>query len=102
MTFVATKRFHGAGVLTGNWTWGRLISDADVVDPNQTDQGIIGYIQDFNNKRAERSLSTFAVRHRVNIVYSLGLPCGASNYSAARLAEAMEISRRNSLRMPIK
>jgi hypothetical protein len=76
MTFVATKRFHGAGVLTGNWTWGRLISDADVVDPNQTDQGIIGYIQDFNNKRAERSLSTFAVRHRVNIVYSLGLPFG--------------------------
>ena len=76
MTFRATKRFRGAGVLTGNWTWGRLISDADVVDPNQTDQGIIGYIQDFNNKGAERSLSTFAVRHRVNIVYSLGLPFG--------------------------
>jgi hypothetical protein len=81
-----SRRFARGVSLMGNYTWSKSIDNA---------AGIGGggrlVVQDDNNFRAERGLSSFDVRHRLNFNYMLELPFGpgrkflATPGAAARL-----------------
>jgi Carboxypeptidase regulatory-like domain len=71
----AVKRFHAGGTLSANYTWSKNISDADTSFGFLESNGV-GSIQDFNNPRASRSLTSFNVAHRVVVSYVMDLPFG--------------------------
>jgi hypothetical protein len=83
MSASATKRFGTGGRLNANWTWAKMITDADVVNGIQMEStsgglggGAVGYLQDFTNKKAERALGSFSTRQRAVISYVLDMPFG--------------------------
>src|SRR6202043_1929923 len=71
------KRFANGGAILADYTWAKLISNAEGVFPffelNSTG---VGAIQDYTNLRAERSLAAFDVPHRFVLSYILELPFG--------------------------
>jgi hypothetical protein len=71
------KRFANGGAILADYTWAKLISNAEGVFPffelNSTG---VGAIQDYTNLRAERSLAAFDVPHRFVLSYVLELPFG--------------------------
>lgn len=69
------KRFKGGSILTGSYTWSKLISNTDTLTSWLESHGTAG-IQDWNNLRAEKSLASFDVPHRVVVSYVLDLPFG--------------------------
>ena len=68
------RRFAGAGSLLVAYTNAKLISDADTL--TNWLEASSGSIQDFNNLKAERSLSSQDVPQRLVISYVLDLPFG--------------------------
>ena len=79
------RRFARGVSLMGNYTWSKSIDNAASI-------GGAGQlvVQDDNNFRAERGLSSFDVRHRMNVNYVLNLPFGPGR---KYLAEAGLASR---------
>jgi len=68
------RRFAGAGSLLVAYTNAKLISDADTL--TNWLEASSGSIQDFNNLKGERSLSSQDVPQRLVISYVLDLPFG--------------------------
>jgi Carboxypeptidase regulatory-like domain len=71
------KRFGAGGTLLAAYTWSKLISNTDgVTSWLEGDTGGIAGVQDWNNLRAERSLSSDDIPQRLVISYALDLPFG--------------------------
>ena len=69
------RRFAGGGSLLVAYTNAKLISNADTLT-NWLEGGGTGAIQDYNNLRGERSLSSQDVAQRLVISYVVDLPFG--------------------------
>jgi Carboxypeptidase regulatory-like domain len=71
------KRFSYGGAILADYTWAKLISNAEGVSPYfELNTAGAGAIQDYTNLRAERSLAGFDVPHRFVLSYVLELPFG--------------------------
>jgi hypothetical protein len=72
-----TKRFQGGGTMLVAYTNAKLLSDTDTLTSwLEGDTGGVGQIQDWNNLKGERSLSSQDVSQRLIISYVLDLPFG--------------------------
>jgi hypothetical protein len=72
-----TKRFQGGGTLLAAYTNAKLISNTDTLTTwLETDTGGVGSVQDWNNLKGERSLSSQDIPQRLVISYVLDLPFG--------------------------
>lgn len=69
----AERRFGAAGVLGGNVTWAKLLSNTDSLAAGG---GGTGAVQDWYNLNAEKSLESFDVPVRAVIRYVYPLPIG--------------------------
>lgn len=69
------KRFGDGGVLSGNYTWAKIIGNVDTAGAS-LEFGSVGTFQDYDNLRADRSLLSNDVRQRGVISYALDLPFG--------------------------
>lgn len=70
-------RFRTGGVLSGSYTWAKLISNTDTLTSWLENHGAAG-VQDWNNLRGEKSLATYDLRHRLVVSYVLDLPFGTN------------------------
>src|SRR5207237_9495063 len=73
-----TRRFQGGGTLLVAYTNAKLLSNTDTLTSwleNGTTGGV-GQVQDWNNLKGERSLSSQDVSQRLVISYVLDLPFG--------------------------
>ena len=86
------KRFSYGGAILANYTWAKLISNsegtANFLELNSTGSGAI---QDYTNLRAERSLASFDVPHRLVLSYILELPFGRGKRFLANAGAADEL-----------
>jgi hypothetical protein len=69
------KRFHGGGTVLAAYTWSKLLSNTDTIT-SWLETGGTGAIQDWNNLRGEKSLSSQNVPQHLIINYVLDLPFG--------------------------
>lgn len=69
------RRFLGGGTMLVAYTNSKLISNTDTLTTWLEDSGV-GQVQDWNNLRGERSLSSQDVSQRLVISYVLDLPFG--------------------------
>ena len=82
-----TRRFAGGGTLLAAYTNAKLITNTDTLTSwLEGSTGGVGQVQDWNNLKGERSLSSQDVSQRLVISYVLDLPFGhgkrfASGYS---------------------
>ena len=82
-----TRRFQGGGTLLVAYTNAKLLSNTDTLTSwLEGPTGGVGGVQDWNNLRGERSLSSQDVSQRLVISYVLDLPFGhgkkfANNFS---------------------
>jgi outer membrane receptor protein involved in Fe transport len=76
------KRFKTGGVLSGAYTWSKLISNTDTLTSWLENHGTAG-VQDWNNLRGEKSLASFDVPHRFVASYVLDLPFGTNRHFLA-------------------
>ena len=65
----------GTGILNSSYTFSKMIGDTDTTF-GFMDASLIGYTQNFNNLRAERSILSYSVPHRWVTSYILDLPFG--------------------------
>jgi hypothetical protein len=72
------KRFQTGGVLTGSYTWGKLISNTETLTSWLENHGAAG-VQDWNNPKGEKSLASFDVANRLVASYVLDLPFGINH-----------------------
>jgi Carboxypeptidase regulatory-like domain len=71
------KHFQGGGTLLAAYTNAKLISNTDTLTTwLETDTGGVGSVQDWNNLKGERSLSSQDIPQRLVISYVLDLPFG--------------------------
>ena len=73
-----TRRFQGGGTLLVAYTNAKLLSDTDTQTSwlENGNTGGVGQVQDWNNLKGERSLSSQDVSQRLVISYVLDLPFG--------------------------
>jgi len=72
-----TRRFQGGGTLLAAYTNAKLISNTDTLTSwLEGNTGGVGDVQDWNNLKGERSLSSQDVPQRLVISYVLDLPFG--------------------------
>ena len=72
-----TKRFQGGGTMLVAYTNAKLLSDTDTLTSwLEGDTGGVGQVQDWNNLKGERSLSSQDVSQRLIVSYVLDLPFG--------------------------
>ncbi|PYX87430.1 MAG: hypothetical protein DMG68_11725 [Acidobacteria bacterium] len=75
-----TRRFRGGGTMLVAYTNAKLLSDTDTLtswlENGATGTGGVGQVQDWNNLKGERSLSSQDVSQRLVISYVLDLPFG--------------------------
>jgi hypothetical protein len=72
-----TKRFQGGGTLLAAYTNAKLMSNTDTLTSwLEGNTGGVGGVQDWNNLKGERSLSSQDVPQRLVISYVLDLPFG--------------------------
>lgn len=72
-----TRRFAGGGTLLAAYTNAKLISNTDTLTTwLETDTGGVGDVQDWNNLKGERSLSSQDIPQRLVVSYVLDLPFG--------------------------
>jgi hypothetical protein len=74
-----TRRFAGGGTLLVAYTNAKLMSNTDTLTSwleGSTETGGVGAVQDYNNLKGERSLSSQDVSQRLIISYVLDLPFG--------------------------
>ena len=69
------KRFNGGGTLLAAYTWAKLLSNTDTIT-SWLEAGGKGGIQDANNLRGEKSLSSQNVPQHLIVSYVLDLPLG--------------------------
>jgi len=69
------KRFNGGGTLLAAYTWSKLLSNTDTIT-SWLETGGTGGIQDWNNLRGEKSVSSQNVPQHLIISYVLDLPVG--------------------------
>jgi hypothetical protein len=69
------KRFNGGGTLLAAYTWAKLLSNTDTIT-SWLEPGGKGGIQDWDNLRAEKSISSQNVPQHLIISYVLDLPIG--------------------------
>jgi hypothetical protein len=69
------KRFNGGGTVLAAYTWSKLLSNTDTIT-SWLENGGVGQIQDFNNLRGEKSLSSQNVPQHLIVSYVLDLPIG--------------------------
>lgn len=85
----ATRRFQGGGTLLVAYTNAKLLSNTDTLTGwLESATGGVGQVQDWNNLKGEKSISSQDVSQRLVISYVLDLPFGhgkkfASGYSGA-------------------
>ena len=70
------RHFRNDGIVRVAYTWGKLLSDTDNTSSFQDGQGGLGVIQDFNNLKAEKSLSMQDVANNLVVSYGIDLPFG--------------------------
>jgi hypothetical protein len=75
MMLKVEKRFGEGGRLIGSYSWAKMIGTADTVS-SSVEYGGVGAVQDNDNIRAERSLISHDVPHRLVVSYVLDLPFG--------------------------
>jgi hypothetical protein len=73
-----TRRFHGGGTMLVSYTNAKLMSNTDTLTSwlEGGTTGGVGGIQDWNNLKGERSLSSQDVPQRLVVSYVLDLPFG--------------------------
>ena len=83
------KRFRGAGEISGSYAWSKTLGTAESVQASIQEAqasvpGLVGEgnLQDYTNPRAERSLNSYNVAHRLVVNYILNLPFGHGQYFA--------------------
>jgi hypothetical protein len=69
------KRFAGGGTVLAAYTWAKLLSNTDTIT-SWLEPGGKGGIQDWNNLRAEKSISSQNVPQHLIVSYVLDLPFG--------------------------
>ena len=69
------KRFNGGGTLLAAYTWAKLLSNTDTIT-SWLETGGTGGIQDWNNLRGEKSISSQNVPQHLIVSYVLDLPLG--------------------------
>ena len=69
------KRFAGGGTLLAAYTWSKLLSNTDSIT-SWLEAGGDGAIQDWNNLKGEKSLSSQEVGQHLIVSYVLDLPLG--------------------------
>jgi hypothetical protein len=75
------KRFRNGGLIMAVYTWSKLMGNADNVGTPETNAGNAsggsgGVYQDYNNPRADRSVLSYDLPHRVVVNYVMPLPFG--------------------------
>jgi hypothetical protein len=78
------KRFNGGGTLLAAYTWAKLLSNTDTIT-SWLETGGKGGIQDANNLRGEKSLSSQNVPQHLIVSYVLDLPFGKNKKYASNL-----------------
>jgi hypothetical protein len=82
-----TKRFAGGGTLLAAYTNAKLLSNTDTLTSwLEGPTGGVGQVQDWNNLKGEKSLSSQDVSQRLVISYVLDLPFGHGKKYAASLS----------------
>ena len=84
-----TKRFSGGGTLLAAYTWAKLESNTDTIT-SWLEQGGNGAIQDWNNLRGEKSLSSQDVRQHLIISYVLDVPLGKNKRFLGNASPALD------------
>ncbi|MGA9668005.1 MAG: TonB-dependent receptor [Terracidiphilus sp.] len=79
------KRFKGGGTLLASYTWAKLLSNTDTIT-SWLEPGGKGGVQDWNNLRAEKSLSSQNVPQHLIISYVLDLPIGRNKAYLSNLS----------------
>ncbi len=69
------KRFNGGGTILAAYTWSKLLSNTDTIT-SWLETGGTGGIQDWNNLRGEKSLSSQNVPQHLIVSYVTDLPFG--------------------------
>jgi hypothetical protein len=69
------KRFAGGGTLLAAYTWAKLLSNTDTIT-SWLEPGGKGGVQDWNNLRSEKSISSQNVPQHLIVSYVLDLPFG--------------------------
>jgi hypothetical protein len=70
------KRFSSGGTITGSYTWAKLLSDTDTLSSWLEAGHAVGGVQDSNNLRLEKSLTSFNAAQRLVVSYVYDLPFG--------------------------
>jgi hypothetical protein len=78
------KRFNGGGTVLAAYTWSKLLSNTDTIT-SWLETGGTGGIQDWNNLRGEKSLSSQNVPQHLIVSYVLDLPFGSKQKYANSL-----------------
>ena len=68
-------RLGGGATIISNYQWSKSLSNTDTLN-SFLESGSVGSVQDFDNLKAEKSLSSFNVAHRFVTTYILDLPVG--------------------------
>jgi hypothetical protein len=68
--------FEHAGIVQAAYTWGKLLSNTESTSAFQDGQGGIGVVQDYQNLKAERSISEQDIANSLVINYGLDIPLG--------------------------
>lgn len=82
-----TRRFQGGGTLLVAYTNAKLMSNTDTLTSwLESNTGGVGAVQDWNNLKGERSLSSQDVSQRLVVSYVLDLPFGHGKAYASNLS----------------
>ncbi len=82
-----TRRFQGGGTLLVAYTNAKLMSNTDTLTSwLEGNTGGVGSVQDWNNLKGERSLSSQDISQRLVISYVLDLPFGRGKAFASNLS----------------
>ena len=86
-----TRRFAGGGTMLVAYTNSKLMSNTDTLTSwLEGPTGGVGQVQDYNNLKGERSLSSQDVSQRLIISYVLDLPFGHGKMFASNLSGAAD------------
>ncbi|MBC7926433.1 MAG: carboxypeptidase regulatory-like domain-containing protein [Bryobacteraceae bacterium] len=87
------KRFSGGLSMLASWTWSKLIDNNVGNGSNDFNSGGSNSVQNWDNLRAERALSTSDVPHYLSVAGSYALPFGKSGHPLyRRLAAGWQVN----------
>jgi hypothetical protein len=82
-TFV--RRFAHGGIVQAAYTWSKLLSNTDNTSSFEDGQGGLAVVQDYNNLKAEKSVSQQSVPQNLVINYGINLPVGRGEIFGSHL-----------------